>query len=306
MKKVVLSVAIMSFALLANAQVLKKDLLKDYKPGDQLEKAVYGDKKEPIRTDSWNGAFSTNPLEGVGSPLVGKALSYKGYPEGGLSIDIGNFPADIKGSRFSVYSLTDVNKEYRKGTYYLAFLANFSKLDGNFIDPTAAKFKDFNESFKDRDGRLLATVMHSDCKYKSMTVKGAKKMLVKAYSEEDKDLINPPQIVSTGNQSNTTGYHIRMGIDTTFVSGQGETATPMIRYAEALLAYAEAAEELGKCGAAVLEKTRFSQSSFQRRGLMLYLRCSARPCAVFYIRPYPLLIGIRRICYILYKFFHLA
>ena len=70
-------------------------------------------------------------------------------------------------------------------------------------------------------------------------------MLVKAYSEEDKDLINPPQIVSTGNQSNTTGYHIRMGIDTTFVSGQGETATPMIRYAEALLAYAEAAEELG-------------------------------------------------------------
>ena len=38
MKKVVLSVAIMSFALLANAQVLKKDLLKDYKPGDQLEK----------------------------------------------------------------------------------------------------------------------------------------------------------------------------------------------------------------------------------------------------------------------------
>ena len=80
-------------------------------------------------------------------------------------------------------------------------------------------------------------------------------MLVKAYSEEDKDLINPPQIVSTGNQSNTTGYHIRMGIDTTFVSGQGETATPMIRYAEALLAYAEAAEELGKCDAAVLEKT---------------------------------------------------
>ena len=47
MKKVVLSVAIMSFALLANAQVLKKDLLKDYKPGDQLEKAVYGDKKAP-------------------------------------------------------------------------------------------------------------------------------------------------------------------------------------------------------------------------------------------------------------------
>ena len=111
MKKVVLSVAIMSFALLANAQVLKKDLLKDYKPGDQLEKAVYGDKKEPIRTDSWNGAFSTNPLEGVGSPLVGKALSYKGYPEGGLSIDIGNFPADIKGSRFGGYSLTEVHKE---------------------------------------------------------------------------------------------------------------------------------------------------------------------------------------------------
>ena len=46
-----------------------------------------------------------------------------------------------------------------------------------------------------------------------------------------------------------------MGIDTTYVSGQGETSTPMIRYAEALLAYAEAAEELGKCDATVLEKT---------------------------------------------------
>ena len=57
MKKVVLSVAIMSFALLANAQVLKKDLLKDYKPGDQLEKAVYGDKKEPIRPIPGMGRF---------------------------------------------------------------------------------------------------------------------------------------------------------------------------------------------------------------------------------------------------------
>ena len=189
--------------------------------------------------DAYGNLFNSKDLSATQEVLFWKKYSIADNLVHSLNTNLSSGMCDAEGPAGLSQSLVD----------------NYLSVDGNFIDPTAAKFKDFNESFKDRDGRLLATVMHSDCKYKSMTVKGAKKMLVKAYSEEDKDLINPPQIVSTGNQSNTTGYHIRMGIDTTFVSGQGETATPMIRYAEALLAYAEAAEELGKCDAAVLEKT---------------------------------------------------
>ena len=189
--------------------------------------------------DAYGNLFNSKGLSATQEVLFWKKYSIADNLVHSLNTNLSSGMCDAEGPAGLSQSLVD----------------NYLSVDGNFIDPTAAKFKDFNESFKDRDGRLLATVMHSDCKYKSMTVKGAKKMLVKAYSEEDKDLINPPQIVSTGNQSNTTGYHIRMGIDTTFVSGQGETATPMIRYAEALLAYAEAAEELGKCDAAVLEKT---------------------------------------------------
>lgn len=135
LKRITLPVVLFAFTLFANAQVLKNGFLKEYKFGDKLEKAVYNDKKEPIRADSWNGAFSANPLEGAESPLIGKALSYKDYVEGGTSIDMSSFPISIKGSRFSVYSLTNINKEYRKGAYYLAFLVNFSKLGGrNFAD----------------------------------------------------------------------------------------------------------------------------------------------------------------------------
>lgn len=131
MRKGVLTlVALVAIALQANAQVVKNDLMKGYKPGDKLEKAVYGEKKEAIRVHSWNGAFAAAPVEGLDSPLVGQPLSYEGYKEGGPSIDLGNFPTEVKGNRYSVYSLTDVNKEFQGGTYYLAFLVNFSKLGG--------------------------------------------------------------------------------------------------------------------------------------------------------------------------------
>lgn len=132
---------------------------------------------------------------------------------------------------------------------------NYLNADGNFINPTGSKFKDFNQTFEGRDGRLLATVMHTGSKFRSYADGTAKPMLVAEYTEDNKKMLNPPRVVEAGNQRNATGYHIRMGIDTTFVSGQGETSLPIIRYAEALLDYAEAAEVLGRCDAAVLEKT---------------------------------------------------
>lgn len=139
---------------------------------------------------------------------------------------------------------------------------NYLNADGSFINPTDAKYKDFNEMFEGRDARLLATVMHTGCKYRS-TSKSSKPMNVRAYDptgteEEIKDKnadIVSPGLNSNGNSKSVTGFHIRLGIDTTYVDGNSETAFVLFRYAEGLLCYAEAAEELGKCNDEILNKT---------------------------------------------------
>lgn len=131
---------------------------------------------------------------------------------------------------------------------------NFLYSDGTFINPSNEDFKDFNKTFENRDNRLLQMVMHSGAKFRSEE-KGAKPMLVEVYTEENKDKVNPPYLAGDGQSRNITGYHIRLGIDETYVEGNGETAFPIIRYAEGLLAYAEAKAELGVCDATVLEKT---------------------------------------------------
>lgn len=134
---------------------------------------------------------------------------------------------------------------------------NYLNLDGTFIDPNDNKFKNFNRTFENRDPRLTQVVMSNGAKFRSVQNKGPKPLLVKEYSDkdEDKDAINPPYLKGAGQGRNVTGYHIRLGIDTTFISGNGETAFVIFRYSEALLNYAEAAEELGKCTDDVLEKT---------------------------------------------------
>ncbi len=38
---------------------------------------------------------------------------------------------------------------------------NYLNADGSFINPEDEKYKDFNQMFEGRDGRLLATVMHT-------------------------------------------------------------------------------------------------------------------------------------------------
>lgn len=138
---------------------------------------------------------------------------------------------------------------------------NYLYADGTFIDPAEEKFKDFNQTFAGRDPRLLQTVMHTGCQYKS-AAKGTQPMNVAEYrdgadqaSKDFNKTLNPPYLLASDNQRNMTGYCTRLGIDTTYVEGNSETALCFIRYAEALLAYAEAAEELGKCDDAVLEKT---------------------------------------------------
>ncbi len=122
--------ALLFVATTGSSQVIKSNILTTYKEGDVLEKGVYTDKKEAIATDTWQGAFVSKPVEGVESPILGSPLIYNGYKEEGPSIIIG-FPDGIKGSRNSVFSMTDSGKKYSKGTFYLSFLVDFSKLGSN-------------------------------------------------------------------------------------------------------------------------------------------------------------------------------
>ena len=61
-----------------SSQVIKSNILTIYKEGDVLENGVYADKKEAIATDTWQGAFTSYPVEGVGSPVLGRQLIYHG------------------------------------------------------------------------------------------------------------------------------------------------------------------------------------------------------------------------------------
>lgn len=141
---------------------------------------------------------------------------------------------------------------------------NFLNADGTFIDPNDEKFKDFNKTFEGRDARLLVTVMHSGCKYRSsLASSSSKPMNVRAYDEtgseeevkeKNADIVSP-NLNGDGNSKSVTGFHIRLGIDTTYVADNSQTGIILFRYAEGLLCYAEAAEELNKCDDSVLEKT---------------------------------------------------
>lgn len=129
MKKTILT-AIVMFAVVSasNAQMVKSGLLDGYNPGDVLEKVTYTEKETPVAVDTWCGAHTSKPIEGATSPKVGEALIYEGYGEKGPSIVLGSsFEGEVKGRRFSVYSLTG-GKEYRDGVLYLSFLVDFSRI----------------------------------------------------------------------------------------------------------------------------------------------------------------------------------
>lgn len=133
MKKVFLSVVMVAIALMSSAQSLRNNLLKGYKPGDKLEKGVYTSEEDTPRLNTWYGAFNAKAVEAEEGPVIGEPLSYQGYGEGGPSI---NLAGTGQLNRVSVYALTKSNKEYVKGTYYLAFLVTFEQLG-------ASKFYDF-------------------------------------------------------------------------------------------------------------------------------------------------------------------
>ena len=187
--------------------------------------------------DAFAALFNSKDLSGMGEVLLWRKYS---SDEGGFHDVNGNLKAgvvDSEGAAGITQSLVD----------------NYLNADGTFIDPTNEKFKDFKETFEGRDPRLIQTVMNEGAKFASATT--ATPMHLEEYTDEKKNTISPPKLAGDGNTRSLTGYHIRLGIDTTFVSGNGETALPIIRYAEGLLAYAEAAAELEMWSDDIANKT---------------------------------------------------
>lgn len=187
--------------------------------------------------DAFAALFNSKDLSGMGEVLLWRKYS----SDEGVFHDVnGNLKAgvvDSEGAAGITQSLVD----------------NYLNADGTFIDPTNEKFKDFKETFEGRDPRLIQTVMNEGAKFASATT--AIPMHLEEYTDEKKNTISPPKLAGDGNTRSLTGYHIRLGIDTTFVSGNGETALPIIRYAEGLLAYAEAAAELEMWSDDIANKT---------------------------------------------------
>lgn len=187
--------------------------------------------------DAFAALFNSKDLSGMGEVLLWRKYS----SDEGVFHDVnGNLKAgvvDSEGAAGITQSLVD----------------NYLNADGTFIDPTNEKFKDFKETFEGRDPRLIQTVMNEGAKFASATT--ATPMHLEEYTDEKKNTISPPKLAGDGNTRSLTGYHIRLGIDTTFVSGNGETALPIIRYAEGLLAYAEAAAELKMWSDDIANKT---------------------------------------------------
>lgn len=187
--------------------------------------------------DAFAALFNSKDLSGMGEVLLWRKYS---SVEGVFHDVNGNLKAgvvDSEGAAGITQSLVD----------------NYLNADGTFIDPTNEKFKDFKETFEGRDPRLIQTVMNEGAKFASATT--ATPMHLEEYTDEKKNTISPPKLAGDGNTRSLTGYHIRLGIDTTFVSGNGETALPIIRYAEGLLAYAEAAAELEMWSDDIANKT---------------------------------------------------
>jgi len=187
--------------------------------------------------DAFAALFNSKDLSGMGEVLLWRKYS----SDEGVFHDVnGNLKAgvvDSEGAAGITQSLVD----------------NYLNADRTFIDPTNEKFKDFKETFEGRDPRLIQTVMNEGAKFASATT--ATPMHLEEYTDEKKNTISPPKLAGDGNTRSLTGYHIRLGIDTTFVSGNGETALPIIRYAEGLLAYAEAAAELEMWSDDIANKT---------------------------------------------------
>ena len=187
--------------------------------------------------DAFAALFNSKDLSGMGEVLLWRKYS----SDEGVFHDVnGNLKAgvvDSEGAAGITQSLVD----------------NYLNADGTFIDPTNEKFKDFKETFEGRDPRLIQTVMNEGAKFASATT--ATPMHLEEYTDVKKNTISPPKLAGDGNTRSLTGYHIRLGIDTTFVSGNGETALPIIRYAEGLLAYAEAAAELEMWSDDIANKT---------------------------------------------------
>lgn len=187
--------------------------------------------------DAFAALFNSKDLSGMGEVLLWRKYS----SDEGVFHDVnGNLKAgvvDSEGAAGITQSLVD----------------NYLNADGTFIDPTNEKFKDFKETFEGRDPRLIQTVMNEGAKFASAIT--ATPMHLEEYTDEKKNTISPPKLAGDGNTRSLTGYHIRLGIDTTFVSGNGETALPIIRYAEDLLAYAEAAAELEMWSDDIANKT---------------------------------------------------
>jgi len=150
-------------------------------------------------------------------------------------------PGTIEGSQNNAYNQASANHSLTR-----AFVNIYLMKDGTpFTDKAGYETMSFVDEFKNRDERLAQTVRGPE--YKMIAEVGGKSSVRTA-----------PDIKS---MAAPLGYHvIKFSLDKTLVAGEIEgkhntNSTPLYRYAEALLNYAEAKAELGNLSDADWNKT---------------------------------------------------
>ena len=150
-------------------------------------------------------------------------------------------PGTIEGSQNNAYNQASANQSLTR-----AFVNIYLMKDGTpFTDKAGYETMSFVDEFKDRDARLAQTVRGPE--YKMVQTVGGTTAALTA-----------PDIKS---MAAPLGYHvIKFSLDKTLVAGEIEgkhntNSTPLYRYAEALLNYAEAKAELGDLSDADWAKT---------------------------------------------------
>lgn len=196
-------------------------------------------KSNDITAESFAELFNSDDLSNIDEVLLWKKYSLKD----GIHNSVSQY---LKGGVVDPSSPAGVTK---------SLVDCYLNANGTLADINSSDYKDFIKTFEGRDPRLLRTIMNNGCNWASTKGGNTRPMRLQEYSEDAKDLISPPRINGDGNGRSITGYHIRLGINDNFVEGFGQTAMPIIRYAEALLAYAEAAEILQRANDEVLDKT---------------------------------------------------
>ena len=131
---------------------------------------------------------------------------------------------------------------------------DYIMMNGKAINEAGSGYKE-DDPYINRDPRLTATIVYHGYQWTDGDGKTST-IYIKPGSSADAGAANLDEYVGPGQNSTATGYYIRKWFDPTAPEGMNSGLNLILmRYADVLLMYAEAKEELGQMDESVWNKT---------------------------------------------------